>query len=253
MTNHEAKTILALFRPGTKDEQDPDFDEARQLAQNDPVLKQWFQEHCATHLALRAIFQEIAIPPGLKEQIISERAIQRPLLQRYWGALAAVAAVAILLVIVEVHPTWFADASPNGHEAFVHDMAELAAEDYTMSLETNNQMQIRAYLARNNAPADYAFPASLHDVATVGCAIDPWQGTEVSMICFKTDRPLRPGSKSDLWLYVAKKPAVADAPAPGHVVFATAAPMITASWSDDTHTYLLTMVGDEAALKKYLP
>jgi hypothetical protein len=252
MSNQEAMRILALFRPGTNDERDPFFAEARQLAQSDPALKQWFKEHCATHLALRGIFQEIAIPPGLKEQIISERAIQRPFLQRYWGALLATAVVVAVLVSVQVNP-WFAGAPPNNHEDYVRSMADLAQADYTMNLETNDPVQIRAYLAKNNAPADYALPTALQNAGTAGCAISVWQGHQVSMICFKTGRPLRPGSKSDLWLFVAKRAAVAEAPALGRVVFERAAPTITASWSDDSHTYVLAALGDEALLKKYLP
>jgi hypothetical protein len=253
MSNREAMKILALFRPGTSDEKDPSFDEARKFAQGDPALRQWFEEHCASHKVLRGKFQEIVVPPGLKEQIISERAIQRPVLQRYWGALLAVAAVVLLLVSVEMHPSWLSGGSPNNHEAYVRDMAELAQANYTMNLETDDPVQIRAYLAKNSAPADYAFPTQLQSAATAGCAIDPWQGTQVSMICFKTGRPLRAGSKSDMWLFVAQKSAVADAPAPGHVTFERAAPMITASWSDDSHTYVLAALGDEALLKQYLP
>jgi hypothetical protein len=252
MSKQEAIRILGLFRPGTNDERDPYFDEARQLAESDAALKQWFAEHCATHQVLRGIYQEIAIPPGLKEQIISERAIQRPFLQRYWGALLATAAVVAVLVSVQLNP-WFTGAPVNNHEDYVRSMAEVAQANYTMNLETNDPVRVRAYLAKNNAPADYTFPTALHDAETAGCAISVWQGHQVSMICFKTGRPLRTGSKSDLWLFVAKRATVADAPTPGHVAFERAAPMITASWSDDSHTYVLAAMGDEELLKKYLP
>src|SRR5271157_838350 len=84
MNNLEAREILALFRPGTADEKDPSFGETRQLARTDPELARWFDQHCEAYLVLRGKFQAIPIPRGLKEQILSERKIQRPLFQRYW-------------------------------------------------------------------------------------------------------------------------------------------------------------------------
>ena len=66
MSSQEAKQILALFRPGTADEQDPVFLEARQMAKTDPQMTQWFVQHCEAYRALRQKFQAIPIPPGLK-------------------------------------------------------------------------------------------------------------------------------------------------------------------------------------------
>ena len=87
----EAKQILALFRPGTADEEDPLFFEARQMAKTDPELARWFDDHCEAYLALRWKFQAIPVPPGLKEQILSERKIHRPFFKSYWRPLLAAA------------------------------------------------------------------------------------------------------------------------------------------------------------------
>jgi hypothetical protein len=252
MSRQEAMGILALFRPGTADEGDPFFAEARQLAQSDPDLARRFNEHCASYQVLRGKFQEIVVPPGLKEAIICERGIRRPFWQRYWGPLLATAAVVVVLVSVEVNP-WYAGAPANNHADYLKSMAETAQLSYGMTLETNDQIRIRAFLARNKAPADYAFPAGLQDAQIAGCTISVWQGSQISMICLKTGRRLKPGSKSDLWLFVAKRTAVADSPPPGRVDFERVDPAITASWSDDSHTYVLVAVGDEELLKKYVP
>ena len=101
MNNQEAKEILQLFRPGTADEKDAAFDQARQLAKTDPELARWFDQHCRAYLALRRKFQAIPVPPGLKEQILSERKIRRPFFQKHWGPLLAAAAVVVLLIGIE--------------------------------------------------------------------------------------------------------------------------------------------------------
>jgi hypothetical protein len=244
--------ILILFRPGTADEQDPAFGEALALTQSDAVLAEWFKEHCAGYLALRGKFQDIEIPPGLKEQIISERGIQWPFLQRYWGALLATAAVVAVLVNVEMNPWWLGGASANNHADYLKNVAELIQVAYAMNLETNDQVKIRAFLAKNNAPADFVFPGGLQKTELAGCAITLWQSSQVSMICFKTGRPLKAGSKSDLWLFVANRGAVADSPKPGRMDYEHVDAAATVSWSDDTHTYVLAAVGDDAVLKKYV-
>src|SRR5260370_3765428 len=73
MTNQQAKEILMLFRPGTDDPADPDFARALALAKGDPELASWFDEHCQAREAIRVRFKAIAVPEGLKEQILAER------------------------------------------------------------------------------------------------------------------------------------------------------------------------------------
>jgi hypothetical protein len=233
MNNQEAKQILALFRPGTADQEDPFFGEARQLAKSDPELARWFDEHCEAYLVLRRKFQAIPIPPGLKVQILSERKIQRRLFQRDWRPLPQ-------FRLRERYP------------AFRKRMTEMALRSYSMDLMATNPVQIRNFLKAKNAPADYSLPAGLQTAALAGCVVCSWQGSPVSMICFKSGRPLPPGDQSDLWLFVTDRETVAKAPAPGAPVFARVNKATTVSWSDGNKNYLLAAVGDEAFLRKYL-
>jgi len=65
MNSREAKETLILFRPGTADEEDPSFTEARKLAENDPALGQSFREHCETiGRTLRQRFQKFPCRPA---------------------------------------------------------------------------------------------------------------------------------------------------------------------------------------------
>jgi hypothetical protein len=251
MNNPQARDILALFRPGTADEQDPAFDEARQLAKTDAELARWFDEHCEAYLALRQKFRSIPVPPGLKEQILSERKIRRPVFQRYWGPLLAVAAVVALLIGMEwgFHPF---HGLPDHFAAYRKRMTETALRSYSMDSTATNLAVIRDFLRQKKAPADYSLPARLQAATVAGCLVSSWQGSPVSMICFKSGRPLPPGDQSDVWLFVAERKAVTDAPPAGSAVFARVNKATTASWSDDKNSYLLAAVGDEAFLSKYL-
>jgi hypothetical protein len=247
----QARQVLALFRPGTADEKDASFDEARQLAQSDPELARWFEAHCESYLALRRKLQAIPVPPGLKEQILSEQKIQRPFFQRYWAPLLAMAAVVAFLVSIDTGLRLF-HAAPDHYAAYRKRMAETALRNYSMDLTTSDPAQIRNYFKAKKTPADYSLPGGLQTATLVGCVASSWQGNPVSMICFKSGRPLPPGDQSDLWLFVIERKSVADAPPPGAPVFARVNKAATASWSDGTRTYLLAAVGDNAFLGKYL-
>jgi hypothetical protein len=251
VNNREAKTILALFRPGSADAEDPSFHQARQLANTDPELARWFDAHCQTYLLLRRKFQAIPIPPGLKEQILSERKIHRPLFQRYWRPLLAMAAVVAFLVGIDFGFGPF-HGKTDRYAAYRKRMIESALRGYYMDVVTTDPVRIRDFLKADHAPADFPLPAGLQTAALVGCAVSSWQGNPVSMICFKSGRPLPPGDQSDLWLFVAGRQTLAKASAPGALVFARVNKATTASWSDDHNNYLLAVVGDEAFLRKYL-
>ena len=62
MDKSQAKGILALYRPGSSDAEDPHFTEALALAKRDPELQPWFEAHCAEYAAFRAQLKRIAVP-----------------------------------------------------------------------------------------------------------------------------------------------------------------------------------------------
>jgi len=251
MNNQEAKTILALFRPGSPDEADPSFHEARQMAKTDPELARWFDAHCEAYLLLRRQFQSIPIPPGLKEQILSERKIHRPLFQRYWRPLLAVAAVVVFLVSIDFVFSPFHGVKDR-YAAYSKRMVESALKGYNMDVTTTDPLQIRDYLKEHHAPAAYSLPAGLKTAPLVGCAVSSWQGNPVSMICFKSGRPLPPAAQSVVWLFVTSRQTLARASPPASPSVDRVSKAITASWSDGQNDYLLAVVGNEALLRKYL-
>jgi len=250
--NHdEAKNILLLYRPGTADTDDPRIAEALATAKRDRELADWLEEHCARQKTLRAKFRQISAPAGLKEQIISEQAARERISSwRRNGFFAVTAVVAGLVVLASV---WFTRQSNDDTFAIYRSrMAKIAQTGYRMDLATNNPAAIRAYLAASNAPADYVLPASLARTDTTGCAVENWRGAKVSMVCFRTGRPLTPGQSSDLWLFVVDRTAVKDAPAAAAPRFIQVNNLMTATWTEGDKLYVLGTQGDEAALRSYL-
>jgi uncharacterized membrane protein YbaN (DUF454 family) len=251
VNREEAKDILLLYRHGTADAADPQFAAALALSKSDPELKHWFVRHCALQFVLREKFRAITAPAGLKEQIISEQAalVKRLFWQRH-ARLVTTGAVAVVLVLLAL---WLRPgASDDTFAIYQNRMAGVALRGYAMDFATSEASQIRAWLAQNHAPADYSLPASLQNLAVTGCAIQSWQGAKVSMICFRTGRPLPPGAQSDLWLFVIDRASVKDAPASGPPVVAMVNQLLTATWTEGGKVYVLGVEGDEATLRKFL-
>jgi hypothetical protein len=256
--NHdEAKNILLLYRPGTADADDPQIAGALALAKRDLELARWLEEHSARQEALRSKFRQITVPAGLKEQIISEQAVRAMTVSRQrrnivFATVAAMAAVVMLLIVSSSY--WFPRPRNNDNTLAIYQnqMAGIALRGYGMDLTTNDPGQIRAYLAQNQAPSDYILPAPLQNAAITGCAVEGWQNAKVSMICFRTGRPLPPNQSSDLWLFVVDRASLKDAPADGQPRFAAVKGLITAAWAQGDKVYLLGTEGDESTIREFL-
>ena len=249
MTNQEAKGILSLYRPETADTTDASFAEALALVREDSELRAWFEAHCAVQAALRRHFKNIVVPEGLREQIISER--------RAWPRYVALVAVAALIaVVISVAVVWFRPVSSApeivNFESYSNQMISTLLRQYVMTLETNNSAQIRAYLAQHQSPADYELPKALEKVALTGCGVLGWQQKRVSMVCFHSGKPLRPGEKTDIFLLVAEREVVPDAPAGADPQVTKVNSLITATWTHAGKVYLLATEGDASLIRSYL-
>lgn len=253
MNQTEIKKILLVYRPGSADAEDPQIAEALALARQDPELNRWLDDHCAQQALIRARLRQISIPAGLKEQIISEHTIlakpffRRPVTLR----LVAVATTCCILGLI----AFLALSDRHSGDAlalYKNQMVGVALRGYGMALETNSPAQIRAFLAHSSAPADYILPASLEKVAVTGCGIEAWQNSKVTMICFRTGKPLAPDAKGDLWLFVMDRDLLKDASVGEVPQFSKVNRLITATWTRGNRLYLLGTEGDKQTLQQYL-
>ena len=249
MNRQEAQEILLLYRPGRADEDNPELIEALDLVKHDPELAKWFETHCALHHAISAKFKQIDVPAGLKEQILSERKIPSVIL--WWRRPAVLAAATGVVLLAGLASLWLRPVPRDSFPAFRQWMVRTALRTYTMGLETNDLNQIRAYLAQRSTPADYVLPQSLEKAKGTGCDAMHWHGHGVSMVCFRSGKPLGPGEKSDLFLFVIDRSSVPGAPAGDPPQFTKVNKLMTASWTLGNKVYLLAGNGDEAFLRKF--
>jgi hypothetical protein len=253
MNRDEAKIILLRCRPGTKDEEEPEVREALAFANSDVELSRWLAEERGRQQLLRKTIREINAPSGLMEQIISEQAAKERRMKNRRQFVQIAAAVGIIIFAGILGFFW--QSSPpkadNTLATFQNEMAGYALRGYIMDLQTNNPEQIRAYFRQQQAPSDYAISGGLQKAALVGCSVENWNTTKVSMICFTTGAQLAPGNQNDLWLFVVDQKSVADAPRDSQRLISNVNRLITATWSENGKLYLLATTADQAVFKNY--
>jgi hypothetical protein len=249
----EAKTILLRYRHETVDAEDPEIAQALALAKLDPELARWLEAHCARQFVIGEKIRQIPVPAGLKEQIISEHAAEEK--RTFWQpTVARVLTAAMVILLLGILAIFW--LPKHGHDdalvIYQNQMVSIALRGYGMDLVTNDPAQIRNYLAQNQAPADYVLPAALQKVAVAGCALESWQNAKVSMICFRTGKPLAPGEQSDLWLFVVDLASLKNAATGDSPQFSKINRLITATWTQGDKLYLLGTEGDEQTIRKFL-
>jgi len=251
MLRDYADTVVRWYRPCTADADDPEIAGALALARQDMELTEWLVGHCARQVALRAGFRKITAPAGLKEQIISEQAARgRTGIRRQRQRLVAAVVAAAVVVLM---PFWFQyHGREDGFRVLQTRMASVALRGYGMDLVTNNPAAIRTFLAQQQAPADYVLAAPLEKASVTGCAIENWPEAKVSMICFRTGRPLPPGQQSDLWLFVIDRARVKDAPSADSRQFVQLSRLGMMTWTQGDKLYVLGIEGSEETLRQYL-
>jgi len=257
VNNHEAKQILLLYRPAV-DREDPDFAEALALTNADLELNTWFKQHCAFQNAARAAFNDIPIPEGLKEQILSERKAHLTLTSRRRALVAACAVVVIAFCGVLSFRTIF-PPKPTLDYSFANfhtNMIGVIIRYPVMDIPTNNVQAIRSYLAQHGQSNLVSTPAvdkivQMPNIAGTGGKAVDWQDKPVAMICLNSGRNADP-KKPDLFLFVVDNGSITGPPpGPTPVITQDRKGIVSGSWTSGNKTYILAGLGDKDFLKQY--
>jgi hypothetical protein len=247
MNRSEAQRVLLLYRPGTADASDPEMLEALELAQRDPELGHWFEQHRAFQKTMRARFRQIEVPAHLRTSILARAQAQRPIISqpRFWWWKPLWVAAAVLIVLGGLASLWLRPHPANQFANFRARMVSGALREYLMDIKTNDMAVVRHGLAARGAPADYVVPQALERLKLTGGGRLTWRNHPVAMVCF--DR----GDQQMLFLFVLKRSAVADPP-PATPRLAKVNELLTASWTQGDRSYLLAGPEEADFLQRYL-
>src|SRR5258706_1605982 len=239
MNSEQAKQVLALYRPGIDNADDPEVAEALSLVQRDPDLGRWWAEQSAVYAATRQKFKDIPVPEALQNQLVTITRLRRP--GRASAGIWAAAAAIIIFIGVALYLA--SRPLEHGFAAYRAKMVRTAMGNYPMPFMTNDLGAIRSYLDTNNAHGDYALTPALSKLPGEGCLILQWHSRTVSLIC------LDGGKGRDVFLFVINRSDLSDPPASRQ--FAQLGKLATASWSDGPKSYVLA-TSDELFLRSLL-
>ncbi len=242
MERAEIKRTLAGWRPGSNPAQDPEILHALDAAALDPELRDWLKRHATFQEGTADALRNLPVPDDLVSQILARRRIVRPAFRRSYTVWIAAAAgiVAALVWAWSVLPV---DPGPD-YSTFRRRMVRAAIREYRMDITTTDVTAIRAFLARNNAPADFEFPDALAQLRTVGAGALSWQGGRTSMVC------LDGGADGMLYLFIVPRSTLAGG-APEAPEYTQVNRLSTSTWSRDGKTYVLASSASLDALRKY--
>lgn len=248
MTNEEAKFILRAYRLGGQDASDPQFQEALEHLKRDPELARWFSEERKLDSCLQAKFlQASLVPPELKANLLALQKIIRPV--PWWKRRAWIAAAAAsIALILSAAALWFSPSNRARFSDFHSYVASVAAGKIErLDLNTQDVIEVRQWLQRRSAPADFLLPQGLDGMPSLGCRVLEWNGRKVSFVCFELK------NKQMAHLFVIDRAAFRDAPPKDQPAFALAGGGVTtASWSDARRVYVLASMHDERELRRLL-
>jgi hypothetical protein len=247
MNNNEAKFILNAYRPDGADAGDPTFEAALAQSRADPALGAWFERAQAFDRSVADKFQEVVPPAGLRESIIAgARLSNAPNPSPWWRRtpLLAMAASIAVLIAVGVGALWTTNRAQAANQTLPEFATDYVAGSFFLSQRGGNLDELRAWLARQDAPLPAEIPAGFSQLRSLGCKTVQYRGRDVSLICF--------GEGKEYHLFIARRsdfPSIQGGVAP---VFQVRRGLAAATWSDEQNHYVVVTDDSLRALKECL-
>lgn len=243
MNSRDAREILSLYRPGTEDERDPFFSEAKAQLASDPELARWFTEQRALD---QAIADQLARTPVVGEEAARAVEKQLPIAQRIWYRRLGLAAAAVL-VAVALFSSWRGPFQPAVTLAdFRTEMVSFVKVPPNLEMESSELDYVRSWLAKNGALSDFSLPPVLAKLDPLGCRVLAFRQHKVTLVCFAR------GAGKTAHLFVVDRAAMPQLKPGAPAELGGVGEWMTAAWADGDRAYLLTAQGDETTLRRYL-
>ena len=226
MTHEEAQNILQLCRPDhVEDLSDPLIAEALEQMEQDSELCVWFEEQQLFDAEIYAEFNRIKPPEDLKATILKgmQEQISPPENEpspaesatsntvhtsdtarvswfRPWMGIAAVFLVAAVFLalprkqppqqLTESGPTTDSIATVAGIPDLIEFLGKRISDFNGSKFDKRSEAvgELKSFLAVAGMPSPGEIPQKLEALPTLGCATFDYEGTQLSMICFKDDK-----------------------------------------------------------------
>jgi hypothetical protein len=239
MNTQEAKLILRSYRPESAEAGDAHYVEALGMVETDAELRAWFEREQEFNRMLVAGQEQIAVPAGLRERLLTARS--RPVWRRpaWWGVAAAFVVLGAIAAVV-----WPRPQQPVANSALAAFVLADAQHPKTHGGHGAEEAAFKASLKQTTTRLGTQSP-DFPSLRESGCRTLQHDGRDVLEVCFKRNG-------AGLHFYIARRedfpalvagstPVVVDNPA-GHLVV----------WADQAYLYIVVTNLERAQLEKLL-
>ncbi len=231
---------LQCMRPNGQDQGDAACAAALSQVSSDPVLADWLAREQAFDQAFAASLASVRPPPALAATILAgAHASRRSSRWRRtaWLGLATAAAVVLFAGIIGL---WLRPAPLSGDSLaeFRIGMIQALEVEQLLDHKTPQADDARVWLASHQGIADPAIPPGLCSRETIGCKVFEWQGSKVTLICFRPCPSGNPQS-APAHLFVIEEKDAPSLPAADSPLFSQWEAWTSAVWKKDGRVHLL--------------
>lgn len=237
--------LLSIHRGIDSEADDPRFAEARQKAESDPTLGQWWAREKEVDRMIGSKLASVKLPADLKARLTSRPTVSAPL-RPAWTRVALLAAASLIALAV-LFGSWRGPFQPAASLADYRDeMVGFIKVDPNLEMKSPDLAQVSDWLQKNRAPSRLNLPKNLQGLEPIGCRTLRFRGHDVALICFKR----KEGSL--LHLFVIDRAALPEVAKQRGPQISPEGNWMTAGWGEGDQFYLITVQGDRQAIESYL-
>ena len=246
MENQSVRETLGVYREGDGECTTARFDEARQRAEADPGLAQWWAQEKELDRIIALKLQEAPVPAGLKARLLRPPEPVTAARSGWARGIALIAAAIVLLAVFFSSPHGLFQPAASLAD-YRDEMVSFVKVDPSLELKTSEVPLVNEFFQKTGVPSPLSLPAKLQQMKPVGCRTLRFHGNDVGLVCFKS------AEGKLLHLFVINRAGLSKMPGDGKRAYSAEGEWVTVAWTDGHQAYLLTVQGDQAALDQYLP
>ena len=237
--------MLSVHRGDESEAIDPRFAEARQKAESDSSLGEWWATEKRQDQTIGVKLASVGVPADLKARVMSRQKISAPPPPR-WTRAALLAAAGFVALAV-LFGSWRGPFQPAVSLADYRDeMVGFIKVDPSLEMKSPDLAQVTDWLQKKRAPSALALPKKLRGLEAIGCRTLRFRGQDVALICFKR----KEGGL--LHLFVVNRAALPGLKKSGGPQIAAEGDWMTAAWGAGDQVYLMTAQSDQQTIESYL-
>lgn len=186
MDNTELQLRLSACRPHGQDADDPLLRAALESLPRHPDVAARYEQQMHFDRAMCKHLEAMPVPAGLRAEVLAALKISQVRSRRaampWLAAAAMVAAAVVVFWLPERKGTMtFAEAETS----LVKMFEQMQAEGMSLDHVSHELDEVSTWLADAQAPLPYVMHAGMRESEPMGCRVIHWQGSKVTLICFR--------------------------------------------------------------------